>query len=573
MANRNDFIFIKAKCLKRFNFIDVKTKDEIEEIQKERIGFYHLILEGVTGIVDQNDERYCIIDTEYNRIVNNLSVNDYGMDMVYIGEEEKDGTKQYDIRLFNFKYREKFNQDKSKSENDISRSTKFLEYISSSDKQDESKNSLVSKQINTIIDLLEGNYICNLTLHMVSNEAKGFEKDMDGYISLLEKNYNMSIENISLDEIVNYFNEKKTDRKSSFLVGNNDFLQFEVDEKSTKKSYNIKLSLLDLIRITSKDEKITNNYSYQDDNFVRGSKLDYSLLFDNVRGYLIKSKYNKNIINSLKNEHEKFFMFNNGITITAEKIEVSEVNSGKKYLFEIDNFQIVNGGQTIRSIYSFFEQCEEEEIVKLREAYILLRIFKVQKDDILKNQIAQYTNSQNAISDIHLKSIDPLQIQIEKYLAEYDILYTRKSGDLGYPEKDYKIRINIERLAQLLYSQKGFPDKASNQKAKLFQEFYNDIFYCENFNIENCRYIINLSEEITASYSKPEFNYKFYPQKSFYIIFILEFTTKKIDEAIYELENLIKSYDTGDEITESRKLIHKKFKEHVMNSLEIVLNQ
>lgn len=52
------------------------------------------------------------------------------------------------------------------------------------------------------------------------------------------------------------FGVKKENHNSRFLIDNNDFLQFQSDEKSTQKSYIIKLSLLELIRITSSDSSI-----------------------------------------------------------------------------------------------------------------------------------------------------------------------------------------------------------------------------------------------------------------------------------------------------------------------------
>ena len=113
-------------------------------------------------------------------------------------------------------------------------------------------------------------------------------------------------------------------------------------------------------------------------------------------------------------------MLNNGITITAKGISVDEANSGKRFLFTVDDYQIVNGGQTIRSIYEFFENEKENTDVlhNLNETYVLLRFFKISEEEKLKNRIAEYTNSQNAISSADLKSVDAIQIHIEKYFKE-----------------------------------------------------------------------------------------------------------------------------------------------------------
>jgi len=74
---------------------------------------------------------------------------------------------------------------------------------------------------------------------------------------------------------------------------------------------------------------------------------------------------------------------------------------------------------------------EEFDDVKLSSAEILVRIFQTEKNYELTNNIAEYTNSQNAVSSINLKSISNIQIELERYLKQEGILYIRKSGDTG----------------------------------------------------------------------------------------------------------------------------------------------
>ncbi len=242
----------------------------------------------------------------------------------------------------------------------------------------------------------------------------------------------------------------------------------------------------------------------------------------------------------------------------------------------------VNGGQTIRSIYNFLYDDYDDNIIKLREAYILVRIFKVvkknentsdednvkSKEDNLKNEIAEYTNSQNAISDIDLKSIDTIQIQIEKYLREFGILYSRKAGDLGTGDKDYKIRISMQRMAQLLYSKKGYPDRASNQKTRLFNDYYNEIFKQDREILETCKTLIETSIYIVDAYKSYD-DYKYYDQKLFYIVFIISFTDLEINDAINRLEELLINYKPESETSEARKLIQKRFKDYIISELDI----
>ncbi|PET16747.1 AIPR family protein [Bacillus thuringiensis] len=567
MANINDFKIVKVKSRKMYDYLNLKhiNNSLIPDIEKERIGFYHLILENITGIIDTDDLSYEIIDTQYNRVVKGLEVDDLGIDAVNIIENED---KEIDIQLFNFKYRQSFNPDKTKSEGDVSRSTKFLEYIIHGEKLDTSKNELVHLQINSIIDHLNSNKVCNLYMYMVSNESLGFSPESNEYITILEKNYGMKIINISLDDIISFYEVKKDNRKSSFMISPNEFLSFQSDEKSTQKSYILKLSLLDLIRISSVNENLANNYSLEDDEDIQDSILDLTLLYDNVRGFLGETKYNKNIIETLRENHNYFFMFNNGITITAEKIECESKNSGMKYLFSIENFQIVNGGQTIRSVYNFLHDVlNSGSVAKLRGAYVLVRLFKTNKDDTLKNSIAEYTNSQNAISEIDLKSIDILQIQIEKYFAEIGILYVRKAGHFGDVNVEYQTRISMEKLAQILYSSLGYPERASNQKRRLFLEYYDFIFKNAHFSLENCKEKTELYSEIEQAYTHS--GHQVSDQKIFYIIYLVSFTNLTIEQSINKLEELLDTYEV--DTPKSRKLIQKGFKEFVNNELNIIL--
>lgn len=547
-----------------FNYLGLENV-QIDGVDKERLGFYHLILENITGIIDSEVKTYNIIDTQYNKIVSQICVDDLGMDAVNIVENENG---EIDMQLFNFKYRNSFNPDKTKTEGDISRSTKFLEFIIRGEQLNNDNNTIVVEQINSILSHLNSNKVCNIYMYMVSNEAQGFAPSSNEYIKILEKNYGMQIINISLDDIISFYNTKKENHKSSFIISPTEFLSFQSDEKSTQKSYILKLSLLDVIRISSNNQDLANNYSIEDDDQIIDSKIDLSLLYDNVRGFLGDTKYNKNIIGTLKKEHHFFFMFNNGITITAEKIECNPKNSGKKYLFVIENFQIVNGGQTIRSIYNFLHNNHDQErITKLREAYVLVRLFKTNKDDSLKNAIAEYTNSQNAISDVDLKSIDSLQIQLEKYFAEFNILYVRKAGDIGDINIEYTHRISMEKLAQILYSSIGYPDRASNQKRRLFLDYYDEIFKSENFSLENCKKLYDKFIEIEQKYHQLE--YKHSDQKIFYIIYISSITELSISDAISELETLLNIYESN--LPDSRKLIQKGFKDFINNHLHIDL--
>ena len=557
MANLNDFKLVALKSKKMFEFINAKSV--CNDFEKSRLGFYHLVLENITGIRDVDRIQDLIIDSNYNKLVFNRAMNDLGMDAVNIVGDDEAG--EATIQLFNFKYRNKFNPDKTKEEDSLSRSTKYLEYVLS---EDDTLNDLpddkVRYSLQRIKRLLNSNVMCNIILYMISNEANGFSTETNSFIKILEKSYGMKIQTVSLEDIVGYFVSSRSEKKSRFIVTPNDFLSFEKDNMSTQKSYVLKMSLVDLVRITCNNDELGDKYNMEDDQQVKDQQLDYALLYDNVRGYLGETDYNANIVKTLQQNYKEFFMLNNGLTFTATGVDAEPINSGNKYLFTISDFQIVNGGQTIRAIYNYLNSDSGSNIIKnLRETYVLVRIFKIPVEDELKNRIAEYTNSQNAIASSDLKSVDKIQIQIENYLKEEQILYIRKAGQLGEDNIEYRYRISKEKTAQILYSAFGFPDRASNQKKRLFQEYYNEIFKSDKFTLEKEVECIRLYYNIEEIYR--QYTYEYFELKNYYVIYLVCKFNMKIVEAINMLEKTI--VDSLDNVPPARMLLKNKFKLYI----------
>ena len=76
------------------------------------------------------------------------------------------------------------------------------------------------------------------------------------------------------------------------------------------------------------------------------------LLEKNVRSFLqVKGSVNKGIRDTLREEPEMFLAYNNGISVTAESVELIRDENGKLSIKSIRDMQIVNGGQTTASIF------------------------------------------------------------------------------------------------------------------------------------------------------------------------------------------------------------------------------
>lgn len=264
-------------------------------------------------------------------------------------------------------------------------------------------------------------------------------------------------------------------------------------------------------------------------------------------------------------------MYNNGLTLTANDIISEDTNANKKVKITIKDFQVVNGGQTLRTIHRF-NKIDKDNITKyLSNCEVLLRIFKTVSTNNVRNKIAEFTNSQNAISNVDLKSLSTEQIQIEQYLDDNDIIYARKVGDTGITaSKDYKYKISMEKFGQILFSIAGFPEKASNRKKQLFDKYYNEIFGENNFEISKAAKYINRYFEIKFTYDLNKKGYVSTDQKIFFIIYIDQKNECSIDENIDFFEKTIESYNPkkGKEISQARKLLQIKFREHLDTELK-----
>jgi len=133
------------------------------------------------------------------------------------------------------------------------------------------------------------------------------------------------------------------------------------------------------------------------------------LLESNVRSFLqFRAKINKGIRKTINEEPEMFFAYNNGITATAEEVEVNEKNE----IIKIKNFQIVNGGQTTASLFN----TKKADKVNLENIFVQMKLTVINDEkvnDIVPN-IAKYANTQNKVSDADFFSNDVYHIRMEE---------------------------------------------------------------------------------------------------------------------------------------------------------------
>ena len=136
------------------------------------------------------------------------------------------------------------------------------------------------------------------------------------------------------------------------------------------------------------------------------------LLEGNVRSFLsAKGKINKGIRNTILNEPEMFFAYNNGIAATAYDVQIMG-----GYITEITSLQIVNGGQTTASLAAAIIN-DKERANGLKDIYVPMKLSVVTPEkavELIPN-IAKYANKQNKVSDADFFSNHAFHIRIEDF--------------------------------------------------------------------------------------------------------------------------------------------------------------
>lgn len=136
------------------------------------------------------------------------------------------------------------------------------------------------------------------------------------------------------------------------------------------------------------------------------------LLEKNIRTFLhFKAKVNNGIRETIRTEPDMFFAYNNGISTTAEKVDII-FEGGIPYISKIENLQIVNGGQTTASIY----YTSNEREIDLSKVFVPMKVSVIKADNSLNDivpKISQYANSQTAIkaSDFSSNSVYHLALE------------------------------------------------------------------------------------------------------------------------------------------------------------------
>ncbi|MBW2707779.1 MAG: AIPR family protein, partial [Deltaproteobacteria bacterium] len=148
---------------------------------------------------------------------------------------------------------------------------------------------------------------------------------------------------------------------------------------------------------------------------------------------------------------------------------------GENYQLKLEGMQIINGGQTCKTIQQALYPSQKQLFDESFEnVYVLLRIYELSEDDQdFVRDITYATNSQNPVDLRDLKSNDGIQRQLEIGIKDLGYTYKRKREEGGGGSSVITSSIVAESVLAIWRKK---PQQAKFRRKEHFGKLYDAIF-------------------------------------------------------------------------------------------------
>ena len=198
-------------------------------------------------------------------------------------------------------------------------------------------------------------------------------------------------------------------------------------------------------------------------------KISDHIFDDNVRVDLgLKNAINRGIYESaLSGDNFEFWYLNNGVTIVCDTCEYHP--TAVTATAELTNVQIVNGGQTSRTLFHASQKDQD----KVADVDVLLKIIAT-RDRTISTKISETANRQTPVRTRDLHANDAIQKELEEQFRDLDFYYERKKNQ--HVDQPTVKRIDAELAGQIAMAYYlDLPSQARNQKALVYGDYYSEI--------------------------------------------------------------------------------------------------
>lgn len=238
----------------------------------------------------------------------------------------------------------------------------------------------------------------NIYLYLIKNEVKKIR-----FVIITDGKITKNLANIP--------NETLFGIDSEYRIIDIEFLYKIYTINNSKNSFDVEVNLPTLV-VDAPAQKYRSYLSVIDGETIACiyDKFGSKLLEQNVRTFLqFRGNVNKGLRNTIEYSPEMFFAYNNGITATASDVVLQDGRITK-----ISNFQIVNGGQTISSIYASSKNSK----LDVSKIYVQMKLSVVtdeEKQDEFVSKVSEYANTQNKINQSDFFSNSPFHKDFKEH--------------------------------------------------------------------------------------------------------------------------------------------------------------
>ena len=200
---------------------------------------------------------------------------------------------------------------------------------------------------------------------------------------------------------------------------------------------------------------------------------DNHLFERNIRRYLglAGNRVNEAVAATLRDpaQRSNFYFYNNGITITCSQFRHNALQRDN-WTVQVNDLQIVNGGQTARTV----QRIHEEVGAEIEGAEVLVRIYELQQEDTeVVDAITFATNSQNPVDLRDLKANEPRQKALATSIAGLGYTYRAKRDERTAPPDEFTSAVVAEAVLAVWRQR---PHQARFSGREHFGALYDTIF-------------------------------------------------------------------------------------------------
>ena len=323
--------------------------------------------------------------------------------------------------------------------------------------------------------------------------------------------------------------------------------------------------------------------------FVSKSR-DY-VFESNIRQWMqFKTTVNKGLRETLQNNPNKFFFYNNGITIV-----VSDFAELGENIIEMHAPQIVNGAQTSNSIL------DHSKRTKNMDGSMTVTIIKA-NDEEEQNNITKYRNSQNSVRGKDLVSLMDFHKSIKSQLKNCGYFYEIQagsfdtktkskqleySGDVAYnnylPDNHKKVIVAKDAIQSLVAGIEQRPTESYSSPSQFlprgskYDQIFNDNLK-DDYRIILYPYLVKEFAKKSLKYGKQGGHKTKRYATLFFVAVYFRILHKKILESkadfkldVRKLEPIFRSFKLNNRILKITDVIVTKFLEDTVVDDEIEL--